>query len=297
MANDDGLRGRGGGRRRRAGEAMWPMPLPAELAKGLESPVADMVNLPADSRDGGMLIAAPVLAGVRPAGVRWAHLDIAGPASNERPATGIRRRAERAPRPGRMVQITRTTADDGERPGHSSCDRPGQGQAHPYGGAARRQVCAGQQAGTDLVILGGGSGGYAAPCGRPSSACGWSWSNGTRSAGPACTGAASRPRRCCTRRRSPITRRKPSRSVCGPRSRASTWAAVNAYKDKVVDRLWKGLQGRSSPQDRQSSRATAAWSRRPRCASATRHRGRARGARDRLRGEEPARAWPSTASA
>jgi leucyl aminopeptidase len=83
MANDDGLRDAVVDAGRRAGEPMWPMPLPAELAKGLESPVADLVNLPADSRGGGMLIAGLFLQEFVPDGVRWAHLDIAGPAFNE----------------------------------------------------------------------------------------------------------------------------------------------------------------------------------------------------------------------
>ena len=42
-------------RRRRVGEGMWPMPLPAELRRGLDSPVADFVNSTAD-RLGGMLV-------------------------------------------------------------------------------------------------------------------------------------------------------------------------------------------------------------------------------------------------
>ncbi|MFC7879995.1 leucyl aminopeptidase [Isoptericola sp. NPDC057391] len=64
-----------------AGEAFWPMPMPAELKAGLKSTVADMVNS-APSRWGGMLFAAHFLAefvGETP----WAHLDIAGPSYNE----------------------------------------------------------------------------------------------------------------------------------------------------------------------------------------------------------------------
>ena len=57
MSNDDGLREAVVDAARRAGEAMWPMPLPAELGKGLESAVADLANLPADGRGGGMLVA------------------------------------------------------------------------------------------------------------------------------------------------------------------------------------------------------------------------------------------------
>src|SRR5262249_15230052 len=83
MSNDGGLGGAAGDAARGAGEAMWPMPLPAELGKGLESPVADLTNLPADSRGGGMLLGGLFLQEFVPDGVRWAHLDIAGPAFND----------------------------------------------------------------------------------------------------------------------------------------------------------------------------------------------------------------------
>jgi leucyl aminopeptidase len=81
MANDDALRDAVVSAADRAGEAMWPMPLPEELRPGLDSPVADLVNLPAE-RDGGMLVAGLFLREFVPEGVRWAHLDIAGPAFN-----------------------------------------------------------------------------------------------------------------------------------------------------------------------------------------------------------------------
>lgn len=64
----------------RAGEDFWPMPLPAELAEGLRSDIADLKNI--GSRWGGMLSAGLFLKEFiedRP----WAHLDIAGPAFNE----------------------------------------------------------------------------------------------------------------------------------------------------------------------------------------------------------------------
>jgi leucyl aminopeptidase len=41
--------------------------------------VADLANV-AGERDGGMLVAGLFLREFVPAGVRWAHLDIAGPA-------------------------------------------------------------------------------------------------------------------------------------------------------------------------------------------------------------------------
>ncbi|ONH28369.1 leucyl aminopeptidase [Pseudofrankia asymbiotica] len=65
------------------GEAVWPMPMPPELRKGLDSTVADIANVPTNgSRDGGMLVAAHFLAAFAPADVPWAHLDIAGPSWN-----------------------------------------------------------------------------------------------------------------------------------------------------------------------------------------------------------------------
>ena len=79
MANDDEVLSGVVDAAGRAGEAMWPMPLPEELRKGLDSSVADLANV-AGERDGGMLVAGLFLREFVPAGVRWAHLDIAGPA-------------------------------------------------------------------------------------------------------------------------------------------------------------------------------------------------------------------------
>jgi len=66
---------------RRSGEGMWPMPLPAELRKGIDSPIADFVNSNAD-RMGGMLVGGHFLAEFVPEGLPWAHIDVAGPAYN-----------------------------------------------------------------------------------------------------------------------------------------------------------------------------------------------------------------------
>jgi leucyl aminopeptidase len=65
----------------RSGEAMWPMPLPPELRRGLDSPVADFVNANAD-RLGGMLVGGHFLKEFVPADLPWAHIDIAGPSYN-----------------------------------------------------------------------------------------------------------------------------------------------------------------------------------------------------------------------
>ncbi|MCW2621690.1 MAG: Leucyl aminopeptidase [Frankiales bacterium] len=80
MSNDDALRASVVDAATRAGEAMWPMPLPAELRKGLDSDVADMVNT--GPREGGMLTAGLFLQEFVGEGITWAHLDIAGPAFN-----------------------------------------------------------------------------------------------------------------------------------------------------------------------------------------------------------------------
>jgi leucyl aminopeptidase len=111
MANDDGLRDAVVDAGRRAGEAMWPMPLPAELAKGLESPVADLVNLPSDSRGGGMLVAGLFLQEFVPSGVRWAHLDIAGPAFNEGGPHGYTPKGGTGAATRTLVQIAQDMAD------------------------------------------------------------------------------------------------------------------------------------------------------------------------------------------
>jgi leucyl aminopeptidase len=66
-----------------AGEAVWPMPMPAELRKGLDSSVADLANMPGGrNRDGAMLVGAHFLRAFVPKGMPWAHLDVAGPSWN-----------------------------------------------------------------------------------------------------------------------------------------------------------------------------------------------------------------------
>ncbi|WP_179833716.1 leucyl aminopeptidase [Actinomadura citrea] len=79
MANDDGVREKVVAAAERAGEPSWGMPLPPELRKGLDSAVADIANISGE-RWGGMLVAGTFLKEFVPDGVKWAHLDIAGPA-------------------------------------------------------------------------------------------------------------------------------------------------------------------------------------------------------------------------
>ena len=82
MANDDAVREQVVAAATAAGEAAWPMPLPEELRKGLDSSVADIANV-AGERWGGMLSAGVFLKEFIADGVAWAHLDIAGPAFNQ----------------------------------------------------------------------------------------------------------------------------------------------------------------------------------------------------------------------
>ena len=69
-----------------AGESFWPMPLPVELRASLDSPVADLANI--GDRMGGMLVAGLFLKEFIDPQTPWLHLDIAGPAYNEKNAHG-----------------------------------------------------------------------------------------------------------------------------------------------------------------------------------------------------------------
>jgi leucyl aminopeptidase len=65
----------------RAGEPMWPMPLPEEYRPRLDSPVADLRNT-GTGRYGGALVAGLFLKEFVD-GVPWAHVDMPGPAMSE----------------------------------------------------------------------------------------------------------------------------------------------------------------------------------------------------------------------
>ena len=81
MANDDALGHRILDAAGRDGEQAWRMPLPADLRPSLNSRVADIANT--GDRMGGGLVAGLFLQEFVPAGLAWAHLDIAGPAFHE----------------------------------------------------------------------------------------------------------------------------------------------------------------------------------------------------------------------
>ena len=110
MASDDAVAAQVADSARRAGEAMWPMPMPEELRKGLDSSVADIANVAAD-RGGGMLVAGLFLREFVPDGVPWAHLDIAGPAFNDGGAYGYIPKGGTGAAVRTLVQLALDVAD------------------------------------------------------------------------------------------------------------------------------------------------------------------------------------------
>ncbi|MFI9588466.1 leucyl aminopeptidase [Streptomyces sp. NPDC052236] len=81
MSNDDAFRTSIYEIAEEVGEQSWPMPLPTELRKGMDSPTADIANM--GERMGGGLVAGLFLKEFVGEGITWAHLDIAGPAFHE----------------------------------------------------------------------------------------------------------------------------------------------------------------------------------------------------------------------
>jgi leucyl aminopeptidase len=73
----------------RVGEPAWPMPMPDDVRKGMDSEVADISQVNAGmDRAGHMLQGGVFLSHFVPDDLPWAHLDIAGPAYNAGEPTG-----------------------------------------------------------------------------------------------------------------------------------------------------------------------------------------------------------------
>ena len=71
------------------GEPAWPMPLPDEVRKGMDSDVADISQVNAGmDRAGHMLQGGTFLREFVAEGVAWAHIDIAGPSYHTGDPTG-----------------------------------------------------------------------------------------------------------------------------------------------------------------------------------------------------------------
>lgn len=77
MGNDDNFVAQVRAAADATGERVWPLPLPADYRKQLESPVADLKNI--GGNYGGSLTAGLFLKEFVANGTPWAHVDIAGP--------------------------------------------------------------------------------------------------------------------------------------------------------------------------------------------------------------------------
>ncbi|MBU6243990.1 MAG: leucyl aminopeptidase [Actinomycetales bacterium] len=108
MANDDAARAQVCAAADRAGETMWPMPLPEELRASLDSATADIANI--GDRMGGMLSAAVFLKEFIPNGQPWVHLDIAGPAFNDKSPYGYTPKGGTGAAVRTFVQVARELA-------------------------------------------------------------------------------------------------------------------------------------------------------------------------------------------
>ncbi|MFG3493757.1 leucyl aminopeptidase [Streptomyces sp. NPDC047928] len=109
MANDDAFRTAIHEIAEEVGEQSWPMPLPAELRKGMDSPTADIANM--GERMGGGLVAGLFLKEFVGEGITWAHLDIAGPAFNESGPFGYTPKGGTGSSVRTLVKLAERTAD------------------------------------------------------------------------------------------------------------------------------------------------------------------------------------------
>lgn len=83
FANDDALANAIATSGKSVGEDFWRMPLNTALKDVLKSPIADLKNT--GDRYGGAITAALFLSEFIEKDIKWAHLDIAGPATNNKP--------------------------------------------------------------------------------------------------------------------------------------------------------------------------------------------------------------------
>jgi leucyl aminopeptidase len=87
MATDDETADRVLDAAESAGEDMWQLPIPREIRPKLDSSVADLRST-AKEKGAGALVAAAFLREFVGPDISWAHIDIAGPAFNEKGAHG-----------------------------------------------------------------------------------------------------------------------------------------------------------------------------------------------------------------
>lgn len=109
MSNDDAFRTSVHEIAEEVGEQSWPMPLPSELRKGMDSPTADIANM--GERMGGGLVAGLFLKEFVGDGITWAHLDIAGPAFHEGAPFGYTPKGGTGSAIRTLVKLAERTAD------------------------------------------------------------------------------------------------------------------------------------------------------------------------------------------
>ncbi|MFH8406066.1 leucyl aminopeptidase [Streptomyces sp. NPDC018019] len=109
VANDDAFRASIHEIAEEAGEPSWPMPMPSELRKTLDSPIADLKNI--GERAGGGLLAGVFLQEFVGEGIPWAHLDIAGPAFHEGAPFGYTPKGGTGSAVRTLVRLAERTAD------------------------------------------------------------------------------------------------------------------------------------------------------------------------------------------
>ncbi|WBP85433.1 M17 family metallopeptidase [Kitasatospora cathayae] len=83
MGTDDALIDRLRAAATRAGEPLWPLPLPDAYRPRLRSRIADLVDYTLGTRHGTALLAGHFLREFVPPDIPWAHLDIQGTALSD----------------------------------------------------------------------------------------------------------------------------------------------------------------------------------------------------------------------
>lgn len=115
FANDDELQGELTSAATGVGEAVWPMPITAEIRPAMDSIVADISHMGADM--GGAMTAAAFLrafAGTDDEGrhIPWGHIDIAGPAYNSSAAHGYTGKGGTGFATRTLVEFARARCED-----------------------------------------------------------------------------------------------------------------------------------------------------------------------------------------
>jgi leucyl aminopeptidase len=94
----------------RAGEHMWPMPIPEEMKEKLRTTKVADLSQHNPEQWGGALFAAAFLREFVADGISWAHLDIAGPAFNDGTPSGYTPKGGTGTAVRTLVQLARERA-------------------------------------------------------------------------------------------------------------------------------------------------------------------------------------------